>query len=147
MGIIDIIKPTRKTFFDPAGWLDVNWLRFQNRTVMNSVRNLYTPEQPLRQETFAEAMQRLNMSDKEVDEAGKFYCLLAIIFLLLGIALLGYSFYLLVYSLSFFGFLIGMGATAVLFSQAFKYDFWSLQMKKRTLGLTFADWKRHLVGK
>jgi hypothetical protein len=57
-----------------------------------------------------------------------------------------YSFFLLFHHTAFLGWFLGMATSALFFAQAFKYDFWSLQMRRRKLGLTFQDWKKSILG-
>lgn len=144
MALRDVLKFSRKTFFDPVGWIGYHSLKEQNLTIWAVLKNLFTPAKPERKETFAEAMTRLNLSEKDIADTMKAYRLYTWIFVGIGAFIFFFVFYLLFRYGAFFDWLIGLGASALFFSQAFKYDFWVLQMRKRTLGLTFQDWKKHL---
>ena len=146
MAIRDIFKVTRKTFINPAGWIDYDSLKQQNTTIVSVLRDMYTTQPPGLSESFEEAMARQNLTDKDVEEGAAAYRAWAIVFFLMGLATVAYSFYLLIMHRSITMTLLGIAVTGLLFVQAFKYDFWSLQMRRRQLGLTFADWKRHFLG-
>lgn len=146
MAIRDIFKVTRKTFINPAGWIDYNALKEYNRTIWDVLRNLFTSPQPVREESFEAAMERLKLSEKDVKSIINNYQIYCYIFLALGLLLFLYAFYILFHHGSFTGWLLGLSASALFFSQAFRYSFWSLQMEKRKLGLTFAEWKNHVLG-
>lgn len=147
MAIRDIFKLTRKTFFNPVAWIDYNALKEYNRTIFDVLRNLFTTPQPARQETFAAAMQRMKLTDKDVKSLIKTYLLYCYIFFGLGLVLFLYAFYLLFAYGTLTGWLLGIAASALFFSQSFRYHFWSMQMQKKKLGLTFAEWKSSLLGK
>ena len=146
MPVSDIFKVSRKTFFNPSGWLGWNGLKSFNAIIFAILRPLFSPSVPEREETFDEAMARLGLTDVEVQERIKTYRTYALAFLLFAIFTFAYSFYLLFSHTSFLGMLLGFVVTGLFLSQAFKYDFWSLQMRQRRLGLTFEEWKRSILG-
>lgn len=146
MAIRDIFKVTRKTFVNPSAWIDYESLRFQNRTIYDALKNIFTTQQPMREESFEQAMKRLGMTEEDVQYGATNYRLFAMVFLIIGLLIMFYSFYLLFQHAAFLGWLLGLSAAALFFAQAFKYDFWSLQMRRRKLGLTFTDWKKAILG-
>ena len=146
MAIRDIFKISRKTFINPTGWIDYESLKYQNRTIWSILKNLFSVPRPEREESFQAAMKRLGLTEEQVQYGAKNYRLFSIGFFALGLLVLFYSFYLLFGHGAFWGWLIGLGVSALFFAQAFKYDFWSLQMRRRKLGLTFADWKESVLG-
>lgn len=147
MAVRDMFRITRRTFFNPVGWIDFNTLSTQNRTIWTVLRGLFTTPRPVREETFEQAMERLKISESDVKQIAKTYRWYAITFSFLGLVVLIYAFYLLFHNATIAGFLLGLAAAALFFSQAFKFDFWSFQMRKRKLGLTYAQWKKNLIGK
>jgi intracellular multiplication protein IcmV len=146
MAIRDIFKISRKTFVNPVAWIDFDTLRSQTRNLWDTLKSTFTAPQPLREETFEAAMKRLNITEKDVKFAANTYRIYAIFFVIFGLIVFCYAFYLLFSKVSFAGWLLGLSASALFFSQAFKFDFWALQMKERRLGLSFAEWKRHILG-
>lgn len=147
MAIRDIFKISRKTFINPTAWIDYNSLKFQNQTLWSILKPLFTPARPQREETFEAAISRLGLTEEAVEYGAANYRIFAFGFCIIGFLTLFYSFFLLFKYSAFLGWLLGLGVSALFFAQAFKYDFWSLQMRRRKLGLTFAEWKESILGK
>ncbi len=146
MAVRDIFKVSWKTFVNPAAWIDYEGLKNQNKTIFNSLKSLFARPQPDQEETFEQAMARLELTEADVIKTSKNYQTYAVMFFVLGILLMGYAFFLLFNKSSIVDWILGIAGSAFLFSQAFRFDFWALQMKQRKLGLTFDEWKRHLLG-
>ena len=146
MAVRDLFKVDRKTFINPAGWIDFDALRSYTATIRDVLRPTFTTPTPVREESFEEAMKRLDLTEKDVRSTKKNYRIIALVFLILGIILFMYSLYLLLHVHTFPGFLLGISAAALFLSQAFKYDFWAFQMSERRLGATFQEWKKSIFG-
>lgn len=143
MAIRDIFKLSRKTFFDPASWLDVESLKRQNVLIFGVLKNLFRTPAPVQAETFEQACKRLNLSEADIQDMIKSYRLYALLMFTVGMVVLGYTFYLLIQHQTFTGALLGLAATALFLSYAFRYDFWAFQLRTRRLGATFEEWKQH----
>lgn len=146
MPVPKLFKVTRKTFLDPAGWLDLDTLKNQNRTIFQTIKNIFSVNKPLREETFEEAVERLQLTEEDIQYSFKTYKQYAIWFSVLGLLVFLYAFYLIFRYSSITGWLLGIATSALLFSQAFKYDFWAFQIKSRKLGKTFDEWKQNILG-
>jgi intracellular multiplication protein IcmV len=146
MAARDVLKVSRKTFFNPSAWLGWDLLKDQTRYLWGSVKEVLTPEQAAREETFEAAMVRLELTEDDVKSALVSYRYYTILFVLLGVLTFAYSFYLLFRHGTFLGWLLGLAVTALFFSQAFRFDFWAFQIKRRKLGATFAEWKQNFLG-
>ena len=146
MGIRQIFKISRKTFFNPSLWVDWNYVKFENRTLFSILKTQFTPTRPQREESFEQAMKRLNLTEEDVKKTATSYRYYALFFFILGFLSFIYAFFLL-FSRGFLsGWILSLAVCLLLLSQAFRFDFWAFQMKNRTLGLTFADWKQHYLG-
>lgn len=146
MAIRDVFKVSWKTFFNPAGWLDYDGLKNQNRTMYSILKSMFSKEVPARQETFEQAKERLGLTDDDVKHIETNYRIYAIIFLVIGIIIFAYAFFLLFRYFTLTGWLLGLAASAYSLSLAFKFDFWSFQIRQRKLGATFSEWKRSVLG-
>lgn len=146
MAIRDIFKLNRKTFLNPSGWLDIDTLRAQNRTLLDSLKALFIPPTPDREETFEEACVRLNINEADVQEMIKNYRFYAFLYLFFAILAIAYTIYLLIYHRTWTGLLLGFATAALFLSQTFRFDFWAFQLKSRRLGVTFEEWKRQYLG-
>lgn len=146
MAIRDIFKISRKTFFAPRRWLGYDELKTTNRTIASILTDLFSYEVQSRTETFSEAKQRLKISDETLNEINVTYRSYALFFCLIAALCFFYSFYLLFRYLAIVDWVLGMSVTTLFLTYAFQYDFWSLQIRKRKLGLTFKDWKEDVLG-
>jgi intracellular multiplication protein IcmV len=146
MAVKDIFKVNRKTFLDPRAWLGYDYLKFQTLQIYTIIKDLFTPAVPTREETYEQAMERHNLTDADVQKTGQNYYIWGWAFFVLGSFALVFGFLLLISYLTFFGWLLGMATAALLYTQAFRYNFWSFQIKHRKLGCTFAEWKRGKPG-
>ncbi len=143
MAIRDVFKISRKTFFNPSAWLDMDALREYNSTIFDSIRGLFTAVPgEARKETFAEAMKRQKVTDAQLKETENAYFIYSIAFLVLGILMLIFGFYLLFGHHTFHGWILALASAAFLFAQSFRFSFWHFQIKFRKLGCTFEEWKR-----
>ncbi len=141
MAIKDIFKINRKTFFNPSAWLDIGNLSFISKGIWAIVKPLFVaPADPAHQETFEEAIARLNLTEDDIKEREKHYLLFTYLFLILAVAVFGYSFYLILYFKTFLGFCLGLTVVTLLLSQAFRFHFWFFQTKYRKLGCTVQEW-------
>ncbi len=146
----DALKIDRKTFFNPSGWFDYQSIADLNATIIDIIRSTFflpKPDPNAKPETFERAMKRQGISEAALAETKKTYKNFSYVFCLLGIIDLLYTFYLLFFHFSILGFLLGISTSLLFFGQAFRFDFWAYQIEKRKLGVTFAEWKRHLLGK
>jgi hypothetical protein len=146
MAVRDFFKFSRKTFIDPTGWIDLDKLKVQNRTLWDVLSALFSIPKPVQEETFEEAINRLGLTEADVDGIRKNYRTYAFLFLMIGLITFFYTFYILFAYASYTGFIIGMAVAALFFSQAFRYDFWSFQIRRRQLGATFTEWKNSILG-
>lgn len=146
MPLSKIVKVSRRTFFDPVSWIGAQTLRVHHQALWTALKNIFVPTKPVRVETFEQAMQRLNLTEDNIQTSAKRYHYIAIVFFGLGLLVFFHAFYLL-FKGEWLSFFLGIAATSLFWAYSFKYDFWSLQMKRRQLGLTFSDWKKTLLNK
>lgn len=147
MAIRDVFKVSRKTFINLSAWLDYPALAAYTRTIADVLRAQFTLPKAQREETFEQALARQRIPESDVNAIAKTYRQFALFFLALGCLAFLYGFFILFRYYTFTGWLLAMSVTAIFFSQAFRFDFWSLQMRKRKLGLSFADWQESVLGK
>ena len=141
MALRDVFKISWKTFVNPTGWLDYDALKSQNQLLYGILKPTFSADKPGQPETFEQATERLGLTEADITAGQHRYRRWAIYFALLGLLVFYYAFYLVFRYLSFPSFILGIAAAMLFFTYAFKFDFWSLQMRRRKLGLTFADWK------
>ena len=146
MAVKDILKVNRKTFFNPSAWMNYDYLKYQTGTLWDIIKAIITPAAPDREETFEQAIERIGITEEDVKSIADNYRAYAFGFFLFGLMALIYAFYLLFIHVRFTGWMLGIATSALFFVQAFRYDFWSFQMRRRKLGATFAEWKQSIWG-
>lgn len=142
MALKDVFKVSRKTFFNPSGWLGYNEIKSYTRFLWETLKNLFIPAKPEHSETFEQALDRLHLTETDIQISAKHYLIYAIIFVVLAVGAIGYSFYLLLVHGTLAGWILSIAVAALFFSQAFRFHFWYFQIKHRKLGCTFAEWRR-----
>jgi intracellular multiplication protein IcmV len=142
MAIKDIFKISRKTFFDPSAWLGLKELSAYNRTIGATLKTTFTPDKPQRNETFEQAMQRLKITEAELQYKAKIYRIYTLVFLAFGLSALLAGFYYLFEYGAFAAWVLSMAVAMLFAAQAFRFDFWRFQIQQRKLGCTVDEWWR-----
>jgi len=141
MAVKDVVKVSRKTFFNPRAWLGYDTLKESTQgffTIMRGVFGRRTFE-PGEKETFSEATARLNLTENDLKDLQLTYFSYALLFLLIALGVLGYSIWLIIH-LYLSAFILSFALIALLLSQAFRFHFWYFQIKHRKLGCTLNEW-------
>lgn len=142
MAVKDVFKVSRKTFFNPKAWIGYDLLKDQTRTIWSFVKTATaTAAPPENPETFEEAMQRLELSEADVQSTANRYLTYACCFIALTAVNFMYAVYLLFHHKAFLGLVLGLAVCALLLAQAFRYHFWYFQIKNRKLGCTIEEWR------
>ena len=140
MSLKDAVKVSRKTFFNPRGWSGYDFIKLQFRTTWDIIKDAVSPQEVGRQETFDEAMKRLELTEEDIQKSQNNYLLFASLFVLCGVLTLVFSFYLIFHHKTFSGMILGFVTSTLFFVYAFRYHFWYFQIKHRKLGCTIDDW-------
>ena len=142
MDILSPFKITKKTFINPAGWFGYHTFKQFNFIIWQSLTNLLHITKPARQETFKQAAARLGLTQAILVLMEKRYRQYAFGFATLGLLATSYTLFLLLHH-GIMSALLSMAVVTLLFTQAYRYDLWALQIKRRELGMTFTEWRQH----
>ncbi|OGT42653.1 MAG: hypothetical protein A3F42_03865, partial [Gammaproteobacteria bacterium RIFCSPHIGHO2_12_FULL_37_34] len=140
MAVRQVFKVSRKTFFNPRGWFGYDGFKEDTKTIWGIVIDLFSPPATAQEETFEEAMQRLELSESDLQSTARHYYFYILFFAILGTGILFYAFYLIFQYHLFWPWLLAMSIAALFYVYAFRYHFWIFQIKRRKLGCTFAEW-------
>jgi intracellular multiplication protein IcmV len=97
-------------------------------------------------ETFEEALERLQLTEADIERRKTQFQRLARIYLVLGLIVALYTIFLL-FKKAFFPVLGCVGIMLIIISQYFRYSFWVFQIQQRRLGCTFREWLSEWTGK
>jgi len=144
MAIKEILKVNRKTFFDPRAWLGYDYVKNQTLGLFGAFKTLFGTTIPtgVQEETFEEAKQRLNLTDKDIESTEMNYLLFTAFYASVGFVFVCVAFYFLISEAAFAAFVLALALSLVLFGQAFRSHFWYFQIKNRKLGCTFDEWRK-----
>lgn len=120
-------------------WMSWDYLSDTTSKIKDSVTDLITPQKAKYNETFEEAMIRLNLTEADLLSRKKEFTRLFYLFVVIGLAIIGYAVYMAL--LGYMGAcLISFCLAAFSFAQAFKWHFWLFQLRNRKLGCTIKEW-------
>lgn len=143
MAFFDFLKVSRKTFFDPQNWLGADFVKTSNSLLVRAFRAVFRrePTAPDREETFEQAMERMEISSQDLNSITQVYLIFTILLSILGFLLIALGLYFWA-KLYIADGVIAISISAFVFSQAFRFDFWRFQIKHRKLGCTFEEWRQ-----
>ena len=125
--------------FNVRSWLDFDRLKAFTLYLVNGFKQMFIPQKKEAKESFEQALNRLNIDEKDLDEKKKSLYRLSLLMCSSAAVIFIYMSYQMVFGgikaviLSFILMLIAL----VL---AFKYHFWYFQIKERKLGCSIAEW-------
>lgn len=143
MGIKSIIKVTFGQILNlrVTDWLNTKDHKKNLNYISSSFKETFIPNTNLsNQETFEQAMQRLNLTEQDILERKKEFFKLFFISLIISLLLFIYTMLITINYRSFYGFILGTSLSFLSLTKTFKYHFWLTQINKRKLGLTFKEW-------
>jgi intracellular multiplication protein IcmV len=109
--------------------------------IVGLIKWLLTPAKAERKETFDEAIERLNLTEKDLEARTKEFKRLVYIMCTVSLFALFYAIYLFL-TLNILGALAATVLTSLACAMTFKYHFWLFQIRKRRLGCTIREWFR-----
>jgi hypothetical protein len=74
----------RRTFMNPSGWFGIGLFATQIQVTVRLIKSMLVPAEPVRQETFEQALVRLNLKESDLAKIAQRYLLYALSFGLLG---------------------------------------------------------------
>lgn len=129
-------------------WMRWGDLKENNHMITSLAKGMLKADTAVpRQETYEEAVVRLNLNDEAIAARKKDLFLMAGFFSVLAIAVFIYGFYLLLFQGMILAFFMGVALAFLLTALAFRQHFWYIQMKYKRLGLTFNDWMNYTFKK
>ena len=134
------LKRIGKRFLNPSKWMSVDTVAQNAEHIKDGYKKFFAVDKnSIKKETFEEALHRLNITETAIQERRILFHRFSIFFLILSIGMLIYTIYCFT-NLYIQAGLISLGIFCALLGFAFKYNFWSFQIKQRKLGCTFDEW-------
>jgi intracellular multiplication protein IcmV len=120
-------------------WVGVNTIKAHTYLLVSFVRSVFRMDQAMREETFEEAMARLNLTEAMLEQRRRQYSILVYLFLVFSSTVFVYGMYL-AYCHNWGGMSLAVALMFYSLSQAFRYDFWVFQFTRRKLGCSVKEW-------
>lgn len=127
--------------FNVRAWIDFDRLKSFTLYLGNGFKKMFIPQQGGGGETFEEAMLRLNISEKDLQERKSALYRLSLLMCAAAIFIFGYAIYHVMYG-SYKAVVISLVVMLIALVLAFRYHFWYFQIKERKLGCTMQEWYR-----
>jgi intracellular multiplication protein IcmV len=140
MGLFRGIKRIIKPHVDVPRWVSYRTLANTGNSLFDFSKRLFKIKQPQRQETFAQAMQRLNLSEQDLQQRSRLFLTIARTFTLLAMIIFCYGFYVFLHSQVWESILLSIATGCLALGIAFRYHFWHFQIQQRTLGCSIKTW-------
>ncbi len=121
-------------------WVDYNQLKTTTTKILGIGAEVFRPEQADRTETFEHALERLNLTEVELNTRKTEFIRLMIIYSLVATLIFVYSLWIAVANKNIMGFFMGFCITIYALTHAFRYHFWIYQIKHRKLGCSVREW-------
>lgn len=126
--------------FRVTSWIGLDNIKNVTGRVGDTAKSVFTPEQAEQAETFEEALERIGLTEQELELRKQEFMRLMIIYILIAAAVFIYSIFIAVNYKNLLGFFMGLAITLFALTFAFRYHFWIYQIKHKKLGCTFKDW-------
>jgi len=139
MGLFRGTKNVVKKNINVSQWIGFRMISQSANSLVGIVKHLFIPAKAKRVESFAEAIQRLNLSEKDIQLRQMEFFRLAIIFLVVGTLIFFYMVWL-AWSNSPIAAVLAFIVSLITFIQGYRYHFWYFQTKHRKLGCSFREW-------
>lgn len=107
-------------------------------------RFLFVVQPKTHEETFEQALERLKLTQEDIDHRERELSVLVKLFLIIAVCVLVYIIYSL-FQKSLIASLGGFGILLIVIAQLFRYHFWLFQIRKKQLGCSFKAWINNLI--
>ena len=143
MGMINGLK---KFFnFSPAKWAGVDHIKTQTHGIKSLINAFFVPQKPMYEESFEEALERLGLTEADLQQRQKEFQFLMRFFLGIAGVLVLYAVYL-IFKHAWWPVAGTGGVLLIVLSQVFRYHFWLFQIKRRKLGCSIWEWLAGMRG-
>lgn len=128
-----------KTVFNPRQWMNYDNVKESGENVTDMAKDLIKIRKSSRTETFDEAIQRLNLTEQDVEDKKSSLLLTSRIYFAIGVGLFLYTLFN-VFAASVYGAIISGIMTFLALVLAYRDSFYYFQMKQKRLGCSFKEW-------
>lgn len=140
-GVGKLVKP----FVNFPSWMGWKQISTTGSTIKDTAKDLLRTPKAKREETFAQAIERLHLTEADIQARMRTFKQLIIFYALIALGLFIYTIYLLIGS-HVAAALLSFVLTFLALAFTFRQHFWYFQMKHRKLGCTIKEWFKGTLG-
>lgn len=145
MGVRNFVKNTVKKNTNIRSWMDWSAISQNAKVVSGLASNVAAgANKKPRNETFDAAVQRLQLTEADINNRMTALYRVALFAAVLGLGGFGWTIFLLLKGM-FLSSLVALSLGALMFIYAFREHFHYFQMKKRRLDCTVKEWFLYLI--
>lgn len=127
--------------FNVRAWADFDRMKSFTTYLGNGFRRMFVPQRQEAEESFDEAMVRLNLSEKDLKIKQSSLYRLCLFMCATALVFFAYAIYQVFYG-SYRATIVSLAVMLIALALAFRYHFWYFQIKERKLGCTIQEWYR-----
>jgi len=136
-----------KSFVDVKTWVSYDEIKTNTKSIYGLFARFFSSKvnKTIYKETFEEAILRLNLTEEQVNDRKKIFLYSALIYLSVALILIAYALYLAINShilLAIFTLIL----TTFITTLAYREHLWYMQISKKKLGCSFAEWLEFVFG-
>lgn len=132
--------------FNVRAWVDFDRMKSYTSYLADGFRKMFIPQKKQAEESFEDAMTRLNLSEKDLQKRRSSLYRLSLFMCGAALLILAYGIYQLVHG-GYMATIISLAVMLIALALAFRYHFWYFQISERKLGCTLREWyKKGLMG-
>jgi intracellular multiplication protein IcmV len=141
MGVFrTVIVGTAKSAVNVPGWIGLRGIKENAKGLWSGIKVLLLPSKNIAgEETFAQAVERMNLTEEDLANRSRHLGHHAIIYLFFAILCFSYAIYLLI-DIKILSSMLVVLITAFFVLKAYISFFWRFQIRQRKLGCTFKEW-------
>ena len=128
-----------KPFINAKGWLGYESVKQGFHNIQMTYTDLFRTPQQNRQETFIEAVERLNLDKASLHKQYQNFRFMVLISITITMLLFTLSIYWLAHK-GYFGGTLTFLLSLIGLANAIRYHFWMYQIKQEKLGCTIQEW-------
>lgn len=139
MGVLKVAGGVIKSVVDVKGWLGYDQIKYQSKDVTGMIRHGFRIQKATYQETFEQAMTRLNLSAEDLQGLVHRFTLQMYLYIVCTVFALLYLIYLF-WNIHLIAGVITLFIVALFIIKACAVNFYLFQIKHRKLGCTLKEW-------
>ena len=134
-----------KPFVNVTGWIGLNTISEGVSNIKLMGHDFLTPTAvTAREETFSEAVDRMQLTPEILAQKERDFLRLACIFGTFSVLILFYALYL-AWTGLLFAFILALVVSCLAITYAFRFHFWWFQVKHRKLGCSIKEWSESQI--